>query len=84
MRPVGTDRGHTYRCAPVQLKMINFSDAQFESLTYLSDQRPYYRALLFERMHIAKQEVELQRAHPHGHADSLGKPAGLIIGQLLG
>jgi hypothetical protein len=26
-------------------------------------------------MHIAKQQVELQRTHPHGHVDSVGSTA---------
>jgi hypothetical protein len=45
--------------------MINFGNAELETLRNLGDQRTDERALLLERMDIAKQEVELQRPPIH-------------------
>jgi hypothetical protein len=64
---VGTHRGYSNRRPSVQLEMINFGDAELEAPTQFRDQRAYQGALFLQRMHIAEQQVELQRAHPHGH-----------------
>jgi hypothetical protein len=78
MRPVGAHRGYPDTCPSVQLKMINFGHTQLKAFAHVGDQRAYQRALLLERMHIAEQQVELQRTHPHGHGHSVdtGPPEG--------
>jgi hypothetical protein len=76
MCPVGSNRGHSDGRPSMQLEMINFGDAEFEALADLCYQRADQRALLLQRMHIAEQQVELQRTHPHGHGHSVrtGRP----------
>src|SRR4030095_2245909 len=81
MCPVGTNRGYPDGCPSVQLEMINFGDAELEAPTQLRDQRAYQRALLLKRMHVAEQQVELQRTHPHGHGHSVdtGRPGTRLV-----
>ena len=77
MGTVGADRCYSNPSPPVQLQVINFGDAEIESSPHVGDERPYQGTLLLERMNIAKQQVELQRTHPHGHEQSLrrsGRP----------
>ena len=76
MCSVRTHRGHPDAHPSMQLEMINFGDAEFKAPADLCYQRADQRALLLERMHIAEQQVELQRTHPHGHGHSVrtGRP----------
>ena len=39
MRPIGTDRRNADSCPPMQVKMINFGNAELESLTNLNNER---------------------------------------------
>jgi hypothetical protein len=77
MGTVRADCCYSNPSPPVQLQMINFGDAEIESPPHVGDDRSYQGTLFLERMNIAKQQIELQRTHPHGHEQSLrrsGRP----------
>jgi hypothetical protein len=84
MGTVRADRCYSNTSPPMQLEVINFSDAEIESLPHVGDERPYQGTLLLQRMNIAKQQVELQRTHPHGHEQSLRRSGRLLPGGGLG
>jgi hypothetical protein len=73
MASIRPDQSNADSRPAMQVEMLHLGGAELELPSQISDQRPYQRALLFQGVHIAQPQVELDRPEPHGHRGSLGQ-----------
>jgi len=65
MSSLSSNDGNPNQSPPMQLKMPNLRNRNLKLAPDLSDDRPDKAALLLERMHIPKQQINLQDPSKH-------------------
>lgn len=68
MRAVSGDQCHADTGSPMQFLGAGFGRRNAEPAVQLGDQWAYQRALLFQRMNVAEQDVEVYPTDPHPEA----------------
>jgi hypothetical protein len=65
MPSVNSNDGYPNQSPPMQFKMPNLPHRNLKTLANVSDDRPNNPALLLERMHIAKKQINLKNPSKH-------------------
>jgi hypothetical protein len=65
VRAVGADSGDADDSSPVQVQMVDLGDRDLQPTTQLGHDRSHDGTLALQRVHVAKQQVELERPSPH-------------------
>ena len=62
---IGSHDGYSKNRPPMQVEMTCLSGCHGETSLKLGHDRPYDAALLLEGVHVAEQQVELERPYVH-------------------
>lgn len=60
------DRSHPDKRTMPKVQVTRLGDRDFEPLAQFRDNRPYGGSLLFERLDVSEEKVQLKRSYEHG------------------